>query len=133
MCREQQQQEQQAAAASPADEVLMKFWLLGARSLSNARFRKTVSFRFRVEAAARLAQAAARANPNVQPVIFGPAPLQAPLLQHIAVQNCFRECGSASFGLGSFGSSLDGGGADWGERCGSRSTLRGGQWRIARG
>ena len=77
MCREQQQQEQQAAAASPADEVLMKFWLLGARSLSNARFRKTVSFRFRVEAAARLAQAAARANPNVQPVIFGPAPNSA--------------------------------------------------------
>ena len=117
----------QTAAASPGDEVGVVCLDSFARASGDALHSNTG---FGGEPAG-LVQSAARTHPSVQPILICPGTLQVPLLQHIAVQNCFRECCSANFGLGSFGSSLDGGGAICGERCGSRSTLRGGQWRNA--
>ena len=63
MSRKQWQQEQQAAAASPGDEVVVLFCAFGTRACDIARFLKT---------AARLAQPAARADPDVKPIIGGP-------------------------------------------------------------
>ena len=62
MSREQQQQELQAeAAALQGDEVIVPFRFFGARSSGNALIRNTG---FRVEAAGRVAQSTASANPN---------------------------------------------------------------------
>ena len=57
----EQQQEQQAAAASPGDKMVVPFGFFGARASGNALIRNTG---FRVEAAGRVAQSAASANPN---------------------------------------------------------------------
>ncbi len=102
----------QAAAASPRDEVVVLSFALVARASCNALLPNTG---LRVAAAARLAQAAARAHPHVQPIVVSPHPFQPALDQHVAVQHRFRECCTADGSLSSLGSSLgslvtDGGG-----------------------